>query len=166
MLSLGQNCIYFNLFFKKQTHSCFDTTHQLFFTKNAEKLSKSLFTDRPLALNWVLCCVYLRSWETLAAAAGSTRRDTRWAEPSAQWEMPVSRPQFSTVFPDLFWAISPFGLQKFAKIANFLAKFRPFFAQFGPYFCHFLTPSTFFIAFLCDNGWKNWNFTNFFLKIP
>ena len=79
MLSLGQNCICFNLFFKKQTHSCFDTTHQLFFTKNAEKLRKSLFTDRPLALNWVLCCVYLRSWETLAAAAGSTRRDTRWA---------------------------------------------------------------------------------------
>ena len=107
MLSLGQNCIYFNLFFKKQTHSCFDTTHQLFFTKNAEKLSKSLFTDRPLALNWVLCCVYLRSWETLAAAAGSTRRDTRWAEPSAQWEMPVSRPQFSTQYTLLWKSVLP-----------------------------------------------------------
>ena len=61
----------------KPTHVLTQRTN--YFSLKMPKNWESLFTDRPLALNWVLCCVYLRSWETLAAAAGSTRRDTRWA---------------------------------------------------------------------------------------
>ena len=70
------------------------------------------------------------------------------------------------VLPEKFWWFSPFRPQKFAKIASFSAKFRPFFAHFWPSFCQFLTPSTFFIAFLCGNVWKNCNFAIFFKKFP
>ena len=69
------------------------------------------------------------------------------------------------MLPDKFWRFSPLGHQKFAKIATFLAKFRPFFAHFWQKILYFLTPSTRFIAILCDNVWKNWNFIIFFKKI-
>ena len=68
------------------------------------------------------------------------------------------------MLPDFFWPISPFWHQKFAKIANFMAEFRPFFARFLLNFRQYLTPSTIFISFLCDNVRKNWNFTIFFFK--
>ena len=69
------------------------------------------------------------------------------------------------VFPTLIDQKSPFWRQNWPKSPTLRAKFRPFFATFLAKIWCFLTPSTFFIAFLCDNLTKNFQIQLFLKKI-
>ena len=55
------------------------------------------------------------------------------------------------MFPTLIDQKSPFWRQIWPKLPTLVAKFRPFFAHISAKIRYFLTPSTLFIAFLCDN---------------
>ena len=64
------------------------------------------------------------------------------------------------MLPDRNFQKSPIWTLKFAKIAIFRAQNRGNIATFLANFHYFLPWLTLFIAFLCDNVFKNWNLYN------